>query len=253
MFSLYLNWLNKTDLESRNDLWTYFDRHRKYVSKAMRNLNQINELKIPDEDYKLFVDAIDESGFLFKPKIKYPRIIYRIDNLIESFAIQFRIRKTELKKLFNIINIEIPNYEIHKNQLHSVVNADLVLNDWNQTEVDEYIRKNYKVTVRKVYNQGKKETHQKGIVNLLPLGFARISVYSTLMRKRTYSNYGIEKELICILKYKKLSRIRCPGLYEAEIENHGLYSIEWNKKWLEEKGKKINSVDVLENDRGKKI
>ena len=68
--------------------------------------------------------------------------------------------------------------------------------------------------------------------SLMP-SFARITVYSTLMRKRTYSNYGLEKELICVIKYKKLSRIRCPSIFEAEVENHGLYCIEWNRKWLE--------------------
>ena len=84
-----------------------------------------------------------------------------------------------------------------------------------------------------VFNQRIKKKCRNGITNLLPLGFARITVYSTLMRKRTYSNYGLEKDLICVIKYKKLSRIRCPSIFEAEVENHGLYSIEWNKKWLE--------------------
>ena len=45
------------------------------------------------------------------------------------------------------------------------------------------------------------------IAKLLPLGFARIFVYSTLMRKRTYNNYGLGKELICVIQYKKLSAV----------------------------------------------
>ena len=188
----------------------------------------------PNEDYKLFIDAIDESRFLFKSKIKYPRIIYKIDNLIESFLIQLRIRNPELKSLITKVDIEIPNYEIHENRLHSVINADVVINNQNKTEVNVYIRKYYKAIVRRVFKQRMKRKCYNAIVKLLPLGFAKISVYSTLMCKRTYSNYGLEKELICVIKYKKLSRIRSPSLFEAEVENHGLYSIEWNKKWLEE-------------------
>ena len=187
----------------------------------------------PKEDYKLFVDAVDKSGSLFKAKIKYLRIIYAIDSFIESFSIQLRIRKTELEKLFNKINIEIPNYEMHENGLHSVMNADLVIDNWNQTEVNDYIRKYHKVIVRQVFNKGKRITNYNKIEHFLPLGFARISIYSTLMRKRAYKNYGLEKDLICVLKYKRLARIQCPSILGAQIENHGLYCIEWNAKWLE--------------------
>lgn len=171
----------------------------------------------PNEDYKLFVDAIDESGFLFKSKITYPRIIYKIDNIIESFIIQLRIRKAELKMLLTKVDIEIPNYEIHKNRIHSVINADIVLNNQNKTEVNEYIRKNYKAIVRRIFKQRMKRKCCNTIVKLLPLGFVRIFVYSTLMRKRTYNNYGLGEELICVIQYKKLSRIRCLSISDSEI------------------------------------
>lgn len=186
-----------------------------------------------NEDFKLFIDAIDESCVLLKSKIKYPAFIYKIDSFIESFAIQFKIRKTELKRLLNNVNIEITNYEIHKNKMHSVINADIVFNSSNKTEVTECIRNYCKTIVRKVYNQRMKRKYCNTIVKLLPLGFARISVYSTLMRKRTYNNYGLGEELICVIQYKKLSRIRCLSIFDAEIETHGLYRIEWNRKWLE--------------------
>ncbi len=53
------------------------------------------------------------------------------------------------------------------------------------------------------------------------------------MRKRAYNHYGLEKDLVCVIQYKKLQKISCPSLFESIIEQHGLYRIEWNKKWLE--------------------
>lgn len=68
---------------------------------------------------------IHKSVFLFNPKITYPTFIYKMDNFIEGFAIQFRIRKSELKRLLNKVNIKIPNYEIHKNMKHSVIKMQI--------------------------------------------------------------------------------------------------------------------------------
>lgn len=185
------------------------------------------------EDYKPFVDAIDESGVLFKSKITYPQIFYKMDSFLESFVIQAKTRKNEVKKLFNKLDMSISNYEIHKNGLHSVINADITLNTQDGMDVNEYMKKHCQIIVRQVFNQRKRRVKHNCIMIFLPLGFVRISVYSRLMRKRTYNSYGLGKDLICVIKYKGLSRIRCPSIFGSEIENHGLYSIEWNKNWLE--------------------
>lgn len=32
---------------------------------------------------------------------------------------------------------------------------------------------------------------------------------------------------------ERITKISCLSLFESTIEQHGLYRIEWNKKWLE--------------------
>ncbi len=52
------------------------------------------------DDYKVFVEAIEEAGILFKPKWKFPKLVYKIDSFIESFFICSLKLKEDLQKIF---------------------------------------------------------------------------------------------------------------------------------------------------------
>ena len=176
------------------------------------------------EEYVPFVNAIDDSGVFFHPKIKYPKLFYKFDNFVESFLIYFRITKKNLENEYKRSNILIKNYESHRSYFSTVLNADVVLIVNSEVDISKYIKSHYSKIVRYV---------SRHIIKYLPLGFARISVYSKQMRKRTYKHYGLGEDLICVIQYKKLQRIRCRNIFESIVEEHGLYRIEWNKKWLE--------------------
>ena len=178
--------------------------------------------KATAEDYKSFVTAIDdEAGIFFHPKIKFPHLFYKIDNFIEIFLAHLKNTKSSLKNEYKEKNILIVNYESHRNSILSVVNADIVI--LGVENIIEYVEKHYKKIVHYVSRQ---------VAKIYPLGFARIAVYSRMLRKRTYKHYGLDKCLICVIQYKKLSEISCPTIFESTVENYGLYHIEWNKKWL---------------------
>lgn len=51
-FSIYYNWLQETDVKYHKDLVSYFSKNENHLSNAIRNINQINDLKIHDEDLK---------------------------------------------------------------------------------------------------------------------------------------------------------------------------------------------------------
>lgn len=184
------------------------------------------------DDYVPFVNAIDENGVFFHPKIKLPKIFYKIDSFIESFLINFRIERCKFKNEYKKANILIPNYEIHRNGISSVVNADMVLTVNDNVDITAYIRNNHRKLVKYACKHGKCTSKQYDLAKMMPLGFARISVYSKLMRKRTFKNYGLGKELICVIQYRKLSRIHCPAIYESSVEVYGLFRMEWNYKYL---------------------
>lgn len=184
------------------------------------------------DDYVPFVNAIDESGVFFHPKIKLPKIFYKIDSFIESFLINFRIERCKFKNEYKRAKVLIPNYEIHRNSISSVINADIVLTVNDNVDITAYIRNNHRKLVRYACKHGKCTSKQYDFAKMLPLGFARISIYSKLMRKRTFKNYGLGKDLICVIQYRKLSRIHCPAIYGSSLEEYGLFRIEWNYKYL---------------------
>lgn len=106
----------------------------------------------------------------------------------------------------------------------------LTVND--NVDITAYIRNKHRKLVKYACKHGKCTAKQFDLAKMMPLGFARISVYSKLMRKRTFKNYGLGKELICVIQYRKLSRIHCPVIYESSVEEYGLFRIEWNYKYL---------------------
>ena len=52
------------------------------------------------DNYKVFIDAIDESGMFLKTKLKFPKLIYKIDNFIQSFSVCSRKFKDDMQKIF---------------------------------------------------------------------------------------------------------------------------------------------------------
>ena len=76
-----------------------------------------------------------------------------------------------------------------------------------------YLKDHCRKIVHAVFNQAKLSGKQVCILKILPLGYATIFVYSKSMRKRSYKQYGFEKDLVCVIQYNKLERIRCQKVF----------------------------------------
>ncbi len=67
----------------------------------------------------------------------------------------------------------------------------------------------------------------------LPVGYARVSVFSTDFRQRTLINFGLGAELVCTLQLRRIRRIQSPDLMGSTVENSGSWRVAWNQAWLE--------------------
>jgi len=67
-------------------------------------------------------------------------------------------------------------------------------------------------------------------LNLLPLGYARISLFEKDYRKRRIVSFGLNKELIGTIQMKKIKRIKVPDIFNSTIDVKGKYRFAWNNK-----------------------
>ena len=186
----------------------------------------------PEINYNIYSDVIDDSGFFFQPRIKYPKLFYQADLFWDIFKSNYIFFIKDLKDLFQKANISIVSTEIHKNGHHVVVNADIVLKVKEGEEVVSYIKSNYKKIVAVAARKAKRNDKIFCISHVLPLGFARVNVYLEMARKRALKRYDLRDKLLCTLQFKNLPRIQCPDIVESVPEKFGLYRIMWNKKWF---------------------
>ena len=118
----------ETDVKYHKDLVNYFSKNENHLSKAIRNINQINELKIHDEDLKGNDDynLLEVIDICINPN--YLRLIEGVFAVLLHPVAYFSriIRNAGLEKLdvFNIveeINSNFPELQILVQPYHYVV------------------------------------------------------------------------------------------------------------------------------------
>ena len=113
-----------------------------------------------------------------------------------------------------------------------IVLSGEVFIDVKNNEIPEYIRKYRKKLIHSVLRVARNQKTFFSIEKYLPLGYARISIYSKEYRKRQLPEYGLGEALVCTIQIQKISRIKSPDIFGAKIEQIGKYRIAWNKNWL---------------------
>ncbi len=184
-------------------------------------------------EYSVYKDVVDERNIFFASKYKFPKFIYKIDSLNEAFFIHKKLIAEELDKIFKKYRIHVYNSENHLNKFSLVINADCVIKFAIETNILDFVKENYKKIINNAANQIKKKIKVFSVNRVLPIGFVRLSVFEESKRKRSFRRYGLGENLVCVIKLNKLPGIRCPDILNSVTEQHGVYRIEWNKKWLE--------------------
>lgn len=187
--------------------------------------------KLESESYSDYKYAIESPGLFFIPKYRLPKIFYKLDSLKESFKYQYKIQTDVLKQALLKAFILVKNSNMHRNSWGIVLSGEVFI-DVKNNEIPEYIRKYRKKLIHSVLRLARNKKTFFSIERYLPLGYARISIYSKEYRKRQLPEYGLGEALVCTIQIQKISRIKSPDIFGAKIEQIGKYRIAWNKNWL---------------------
>jgi hypothetical protein len=189
------------------------------------------------EDYK---GAIEDNLIFYVPRIKTPKLIARIQNIILSYKLHIPLVLSDAKKQLDWPKIYVREANIHKNAWGSVLNGSVFLEFPVGQITQENVRKFRRKILRKVLTEARYKASVLEISRYLPLGFARVSIFCKDYRRRRLSGFGLGRHLVCTIQVKRIQRIQSPDIFGATIEQIGGYRIAWNKAWLQENGNQQN-------------
>ncbi len=169
----------------------------------------------------------------FVPTHKLPRYLYKLNTLFYSFKIHFSLALKDLREELNKLDIIIKDASIHKNGWRLILNSSVIINN-DKNDIDLKIKAEARRIIKLSLKKAKKQ-NKKLLLNLLPLGYARISLFEKDYRKRRIASFGLNKELIGTIQIKKIKRINVPDIFNSTVDVKGKYRFAWNKKWMESK------------------
>lgn len=203
--------------------WASFD------GKELRQLREKQNVVLGD--YKR---VIQDASIFYVKRIQHPRFLNRLHILALSFKLHWPIIKADLRKQFGWPNIHVREANIHKNAWGCVLTGSVFLHMSCGNLTQDAVRKFQKRIIRQALSEARKNTSWFRALRFLPLGFARISVFSKDYRRRRLSGFGLGQDLVCTIQIKRIKRIRSPDIIGSTIEQLGNYRIAWNRAWLKD-------------------
>jgi hypothetical protein len=200
--------------------WAVFD--GKFIEKhRLKNTETLDEYK----------GLIIGDTYNFAPKYVLPKIFYYFGNFVAGAKVHFPIVFEDMKKNFGRLFFSVRDAAVHRNGWQLVLRGSIVVED-NEKIDKERIKTEAKRIIRSCLKSAKKKNAKK-LINLLPLGYARIAIIKKDYRKRKLINIGLVEDLVGTIQIKKIRRIQAPDIFGSEIEEIKGIRFAWNKKWLE--------------------
>ncbi|MCD4806732.1 MAG: hypothetical protein K8R13_04040 [Methanococcoides sp.] len=134
----------------------------------------------------------------------------------------------------NSLSINVRDSNIHRNGFNSIIRGAVVVKSNQSLPLDDLIRANHDLIVKKVIKKARKDTSKTDISRYLRVGYIRISVFSEDFRIRKLINSGLIPELICTIERKRLNKIKQIDISGGTAEIKDNSRIVWNKNYLNE-------------------
>ncbi|MEO9806673.1 MAG: hypothetical protein ABJF04_25660 [Reichenbachiella sp.] len=179
-----------------------------------------------------YAGIMENNGVMFLPKIKLPRVLYKLGSFIMSIKI---ILPLALKEHFEKISPDpflIRETRIHSKAKFAVVqDPSVVVKEEFAFDLETLIRTNVKKIVRRVERHSRQECSRFTVLRYLPIKYIRVFVYQKDKRVRALRNSGLISELICTIEVNTTKKTRTIDISGGTPEQYGKYRIVWNANW----------------------
>ncbi len=204
--------------------------------------NEIKKLRNKDNvktiDYR---GILEDNLIIFYPKIKLPRLIFKISTLISSFKIHYEIEKSKFIESIKPLSINVRDTKIHKNGYYCVIRSSVFLKANQELSLENLIKEKHNLIVKEAVKKARKDASINDFSRYLPVGYIKISIFSEDFRIRKLTNSGLIPELMCTIEKKHLKRIKQVDLLGGKVEIREKSRIVWNKNYLNKKKNMFNS------------
>ena len=206
--------------------WASFD-GRKLLALRERGANEVHE----------FATAFDASGFYYEPRPAITGPFRRLDTLIQSFRLNWPRFRHQVREGRGRPEIIARDGQIHRNAWGFVLRGSVVMPGLTGENAAHEIRAHRHSILTLAARVAARGTSRWSLARYLPLGYARVGVYSHDFRRRRFDGFGLGQELICTVQFQRIRRIKAPDIFGSTIESAGRWRIAWNRAWIESGGR----------------
>ena len=210
-------------LNSKHSLngWAAFD------GKMLKELREQNETRI-----EAYSRVLQGNLIFFAPRIKFPRIIYKIGTYISVLKTTFPLHWRKYLDTYFPNPFYVRDTQIHSKGKFAVVQDPSVIIKPNfQNDIEQLIKANYKKIVRLAIKKPKKQCSPFSLTKYLPVKYIRVFIYDTDKRVRNLRNSGLIPELVATVEVNTTRRIKTIDIINGTPEQHGKYRIVWHNRW----------------------
>lgn len=218
---------------------------RYFISLGSRNSSlgwaafdgeKIAEIRLSGAQYAHeYVSALADTGFLYSVR-RLPRFFAKAETLIGVMGAYSNLIRDNFLSAIRAPRLVCRRATIHRNAWGYVLNGSVVISPLDGHSLSTVIRKNRRRIIRLAASNAKSSVSRFELERYLPLGFARISVYSEDFRRRRFDSFGLGPQLVCTIQLKRIRRIRTVDISWSTVEVDGNWRIAWNRAWLENGG-----------------
>ena len=205
--------------------WAAFD------GNALRQIRETGATEVHE-----YAGAMEKNGFFYVPHPALPRLLGKLESLVQICRLHWPIMLRQIRANLQMPNIVSRDAKTHRNQWGYVLNGGVVISKLQNETAAQIIRAHKLRIVRAAAKQARESKSWCDITRYLPLGYARISVFSQDFRCRRLKGFGLGPELICVLQLNRLHRIRVPDIIDSTVESSGNWRIAWNRAWIDAGG-----------------
>lgn len=193
-------------------------------------LKRLREAQV--DDLVRYRGVVENDLVFYVPLVSIPKILGKSVILLESLKLHLPLAAQQMRENLGVPSIVCRNARIHRNSWGAVLRADVVMEGINgKSAVDSIVK--YRGRIARLARRYARKLNRSTVAAYLPLAFLQANIYQRDYRTRRFGEVGLDKDLICTLRFQRMRRIESPDIIGATVHVIGKWRIAWNRRWLE--------------------
>jgi hypothetical protein len=203
--------------------WVGFDGNR---LRAARESNPSDIAEYAD------LGVVENNLIFYVPGRPLSKLGRKVDTYRHALATVLPQAREDFRRRLEIPRMVCRRAQIHRNGWGAVLDGSIVIDDWEDSKGQEIVRRFRRRIIRTARKEAALAKGSFPLLRRFPLAFAQVAVYRKDYRARRLKSFGLGGDLVCTVRFQRMSRIRSPDILGSTVESAGRWRIAWNEAWL---------------------